>query len=89
MSHMAQYSAKELGFIDKVSKDEHTIRRHYGRSKQGSHACKSLLFVRGRHTSTVSILTIDGFVSGTSVQGSLMKAVFLHWMEHSVVCMLS
>lgn len=85
ISRMAQYSPEELGFIDEVSKDECTVGRIYGRSKKGSQAKKKQVFVRGRRTSTVALLTLDGFVSGTVVEGSLTKEAFLHWMEFSVV----
>jgi hypothetical protein len=85
ISHMVQFSPEELGFIDEVSKDERTMGRQYGRSKQGQRAHKSQPFVRGRRTSTVGVLTMDGFISGTIVEGSLTKVVFLHWLEHSVV----
>ena len=84
-THMAQYSPEELGFIDEVSKDERTVGRRYGRSRRGTRARKSQPFVRGRRTSTVGILSVDGFVTGTSVEGLLMKASFLHWMEFTVV----
>ena len=86
IAHMAQFSPEELGFIDEVSKDEHTVGRHYGRSKRGKRARKSQPFVRGRCTSTVGVLSVDGFVTGTSVEDSFTKVSFLHWMELSVVC---
>ena len=86
ISRMAQFSPEELGFIDEVSKDECTVRRNYGRSRRGTRARKSQPFVRGQHTSTVGVLSVDGFVVGTSVEGSLTKASFLHWMEFTIVC---
>jgi hypothetical protein len=88
---MARYAPEELGFIDEVSKNERTIGRHYGRSRRGRRARKAQPFVRGRRTSTIGCLTLDGFVSGTSVEGSFTKATFLHWLEHSLVraCTLS
>ena len=82
---MAQFSPKELGFIDEVSKDECSVGRCHGRSKRGAQACKSQPFVHGQCTSTVGVLSVDGFVVGTSVEGSLTKASFLHWMEFTVV----
>ena len=85
IARMAQFSPEELGFIDEVSKDERTVGRHFGRSKKGTRACKSQPFVRGRRTSTVGVLSVDGFVAGTSVEGSLTKVSFLHWMEFTVV----
>jgi transposase len=85
IARMAQFSPEELGFIDEVSKDERTVGRRYGRSRRGTRARKSQPFVRGRRTSTVGVLSVDGFVAGTSVEGSLTKASFLHWMEFTVV----
>jgi hypothetical protein len=83
---MARFEPEELGFIDEVSKDERMIGRRFGRSKRGTRACKSQPFVRGRRTSTVGVLTVDGFVSGSVVEGSLTKVALLHWLEFSVVC---
>lgn len=85
IARIAQYAPHELGFIDEVSKDERSIGRRYGRSRRGRKAQKSQPFVRGRRTSTVGCLTLDGFVSGTSVEGSFTKASFLHWLEHILV----
>ena len=36
IAHIAQFFPEELGFIDKVSKDERTVGRRYGRSKRGT-----------------------------------------------------
>jgi hypothetical protein len=85
---MARYSPEELGFIDEVSKDERTVGRRYGRLKRGRRVRRSQSFVRRRRTSMVGCLTLDGFVSGTTVEGSLTKDRFLHWLEFSLVCYL-
>jgi transposase len=82
---MAQYGAEELGFMDETSKDERTICRHYGRSKKGTRATKKQVFVRGRRTSTTGLLTIDGIVAGTVVEGSMTKEMFLQFLEYTVV----
>jgi hypothetical protein len=79
---------EELGFIDEVSKDEWTVGRRYGRSKRGHQARQSQPFIHGWRTSTVGCLTLDGFVSRMSVEGSLTQDQFLHWLEHSLVCCL-
>lgn len=86
ISRMAQFSAEELGFIDEVSKDERTVGRRYGRSKRGTRPSKSQPFVRGRRTSTIGLLSINGFMAGTSVEGSFTTASFLKWMEEIVAC---
>ena len=85
IARIAQYAPHELGFIDEVSKDERSIGRRYGRSRRGRRARTSQPFVRGRRTSTVGCLTLEGFVSGTSVEGSFTKVTFLDWLEHSLV----
>jgi transposase len=82
---MAQYTPEELGFLDEVSKDERTVGRQWGRSKRRRRAVKAQPFVRGRRTSTVGLLSIDGFVAGTTVEGSLTRVVFLEWLEFTVV----
>jgi transposase len=88
IARIAQYAPHELGFIDEVSKDERSIGRRYGRSRRGRRARTSQPFVRGRRTSTVGCLTLEGFVSGTSVEGSFTKVTFLEWLEHSLVSFL-
>lgn len=85
MLRMAQYLPEEIGFVDEMSKDERTWGRRYGRSKKGKRAEKSQPFVRGRRTSTEALLTLDGFVAGTVVEGSMTKELFLEWLEFNVV----
>ena len=80
---MAQHAPEEIGFIDEVSRDERSIGRHYGWARRGNRARKRQPFVYGRRTSTVGVLTLDGFISGTSVEGSLTKAGF--WNGSSTV----
>lgn len=84
--HMAQYSPEQLGFLDEVSKDERTATRARGRSNKGSRAVKKGVFVRGRRFSAEGLLTIDGIVSNTVVEGSMTRNVFLEYLELSVVC---
>jgi transposase len=74
---MAQYDPEELGFLDEMSKDARSIGRRYGRSRKGRRAEKKQVFVRGRRTSTEALLTLDGIVAGTVVEGSMTKEHFL------------
>jgi len=85
IARMAQYDASEIGFIDEVSKDERTHGRHYGRSSKGKRAHKNQPFVRGRRISTEALLTLDGIVACTAVEGSMTKELFLEWLEFTVV----
>ncbi|KIJ21613.1 hypothetical protein PAXINDRAFT_65189, partial [Paxillus involutus ATCC 200175] len=82
---MAQYDPQQLGFVDETSKDERTICRRYGRSQKGHRASKKQVFVRGRRTSTEALLTLDGIVAATVVEGSMTQALYLDWLETSVV----
>jgi hypothetical protein len=83
---MAQYSPEELGFIDKLSKDERVIGRCFGRAKKGQRPRKRQPFVRGRRTSTEAMLTVNGIEASTVVEGSMTKELFLHFLEFQVVC---
>jgi transposase len=85
IARMAQYSPEQLGFLDEVSKDERTAFRARGRSRKGTCAVKKGVFVRGRRFSAEGLLTIDGMVSNTVVEGSMTRDMFLQYLEHSVV----
>ena len=82
---MAQYQPEQLGFLDEVSKDERTSTRHHGRSMKGRRAVKKGVFVCGRRFSAEELLTVDGMVSNTVVEGSMTRNRFLEYLEHSVV----
>lgn len=82
---MAKYSPDEVGFLDEMSKDERVIGRRYGRSLMGTRAAKKKVFVRGRRTSLEALLSLDGIVAGTVVEGSMTKDLFLKYLENIVV----
>jgi transposase len=82
---MAQYLPEQLGFLDEMSKDKRTSFRPRGRSAKGRRAIKKGVFIRGRHFSVEGLLTIDGMISNTVVEGSMMKSMFLEYLETSVV----
>jgi hypothetical protein len=79
-------SAEQLGFMDEVSKDERTSARSRGRSKKGTCAVKKSVFVRGWRFSATGLLTIDGMILNTVVEGSMTRDLFLEYLEFSVVC---
>ena len=85
IGRMAQYSPDELGFIDETSKDEKTICRRYGRSRKGTLAAKRQVFIRGRRTTITGLLSMDGLVAGTVVEGSMTKAMFMEFLEFTMV----
>ena len=84
---MAQYTPEEIGFLDETSKDEKTLGRRCGRSKKGRRAAKRQPFVRGRRTSTTGLLTLNGIEAATVVEGSMTKAMYLEFLEFTVVCL--
>jgi transposase len=88
IARMAQYSPEEIGFIDETSKDNRTPGRRFGRSRSGTQAETQQPFVRGRRTSTVALLALDGIVAGTVVEGSMMKVGFLEFLEFNIVSLL-
>lgn len=84
---MAKYDLEELGFLDEMSKDECSIGRHCGRSQKNCHVEKKQVFVHGQRTSTEALLQVnlDGIVARTVVEGSMMKELFLEYLEFNVV----
>ena len=89
IARMAQYDASEIGFIDEVSKDERTIGRRYGRSQKGIQAVKKQPFIRGRRFTMDALLTLEGISAATVVEGAMTKALFLQWLEYTIVCTCS
>ena len=85
---MAQYSPEQLGFLDEVSKDERTSFRGRGRSRKGTRTVQKGVFVRGRRFSATGLLTLDGMVSNTVIEGSMTRELFLEYLELTVVCAL-
>ena len=85
MAQMAQYAPVQLGFLDETLKDERTLSRGFGRSKKGRRAVKKQVFVRGMRVSTEALLSLDGIVAGTAVQGSMTKEMFYDYLALNVV----
>ena len=86
IGRMAQYTPDQLGFLDEVSKDERTSFRARGRSQKGCRAVQKGVFVRGRRFSAIGLLTLDGIVSNTVLEGSMTRELFLEYLEFTVVC---
>ncbi|KIK82233.1 hypothetical protein PAXRUDRAFT_154208 [Paxillus rubicundulus Ve08.2h10] len=85
IAHMAQYNPDELGFIDETSKDERTAGWRYGHSRRGKRTHKKQPFIRGRRVTIEALLTLDGIISGTVVEGLMTQALFLEWLEFVVL----
>ena len=82
---MAQYTPEQLGFLDEVSKDERTSFRTRGRSLKGTRAVQKGVFVHVRRFSAEGLLSLDGMILCTVVEGSMNWARFLKYLEQSVV----
>jgi hypothetical protein len=78
---MAPYSPEQLGFINEVSKDEHTAFRTCGQSCKGIQAVMKGVFVHGQHFSAEGLLFVDGMVASTVVKESMTQALFLKYLE--------
>jgi len=85
IGRMAKYEPEELCFLDETSKDERTPARMFGQAKKGQRAKRKAKFVHGRRLSTEALLTLDGIVACTVVEGSMTKALFLEYLEHNVM----
>ena len=82
---MAQYEAEELGFLDETSKDERTLSRRFGRAKKGERATKKEVFVCGHCLSALGLLTIDGMITSSVVEGSFTTEKFKSFIQEDVV----
>jgi hypothetical protein len=82
---MAQYEPEELGFLDETSKDERTLGRRSGWSLKGARAVKKQVFVRGHRLSGLGLLTVDGMMAISVVEGSFTTAKFKTFIEEDVV----
>jgi transposase len=85
MRHMAMYSPEQLGFLDETSKNDKTPGRRYGRGRRGRRAQMKQVFVRGRRLSAEGLLTVEGIVASTVVEGSMKRDGFLQFLENQVV----
>lgn len=82
---MAEYTQDQLGFLDETSKDEKTPGRRRGRAKKGRRAKRRQVFVHGHRLSGTGLLTIDGMVTSTVVEGSMTTESFCEFLEENVV----
>lgn len=85
VQQMCQYSADELGFLDEFSKDERTLIQQHGHSKKGRCTSVCGVFVHGYWVSGEGLLTLDGIVASTVIEGSMTCEKFLYFLEHSVI----
>jgi len=82
---MAEYTPEQLGFIDETSKDDCVPGRRRGRAKKGRRAKRKQVFVRGHRLSGTGLLSVNGMVASTVVEGSMTGRSFLEFLHDDVV----
>ena len=82
---MAEYTREQLSFLNETSKDEKTPGQHRGWEKKGRRAKKRQVFVCGHWLSGIGLLTIDGIVTSTVIEGSMMTESFCEFLKENVV----
>ena len=82
---MAQYTPEQLGFIDETSKDDRVPGRRRGYARKGQRARRKQVFVRGHRLSGTGLLTLDGMVASTVVEGSMTGVNFIEFLHDYVV----
>jgi transposase len=85
IARISQYEPEEIGFLDETSKNDKTAARGYGRAKKGRRATMNQRFVRGTRLSATALLTVDGIMASTVVEGSMNREMYLEFLEHRVV----
>lgn len=85
IARISQYEPEEIGFLDETSKNEKTAARAYGRSRKGRRAVMRQRFVRGTRLSATALLTVEGIMASTVVEGSMNRDMYLNFLEHQVV----
>lgn len=83
---MAQYTPEQLGFIDETSKDDRVPGRRRGYAKKGQRARRKQVFVRGHRLTGTGLLTVDGMVASTVLEGSMTGVNFIEFLHEYVVC---
>ncbi|OAX31403.1 hypothetical protein K503DRAFT_676293, partial [Rhizopogon vinicolor AM-OR11-026] len=79
---------EEIGFLDETSKDERTLGRSAGRSLKGICAMKKQVFIHGHRLSALGLLTVDGMMAVSVIEGSFMTVKFKTFIEEDVVTTL-
>lgn len=82
---MAQYTPEQLGFIDETSKDDRVPGRRRGYAKKGQRARRKQVFVRGHRLTGTGLLTLDGMVASTVLEGSMTGVNFIEFLDEYVV----
>ena len=82
---MSNYTADQLVFLDKSSKDDCAILCRYGRAISGQPAVKNVSLNRGVRYNILPALTINGYMAVQAVEGSIDGAEFFDFVLNDVV----
>ena len=85
IAHISQYEPEEVGFLDETAKNDKTAAQANGHAKKGHRATMKQRFVHGTHLSATVLLTVDGIVASTVVEGSMNREMYLEFLEYHVV----
>jgi len=85
IARISQYEPEEVGFLDETSKNNKTATRANGHTKKGRRAIMKQHFVCRTHLSATALLTVDGIVASTVVEGSMNREMYLEFLEYHVV----
>jgi transposase len=83
---MSQYEPEEIGFLDETSKNNKIPSRFRGHATRNHHAEMKQVFVRGHCLSATGLLTVDGIIVSTVVEGSMTRVKYMEFLELMVVC---
>lgn len=86
---VAEYTQEQLGFLNETSKDEKTPGHCRGRAKRGRRAERRQVFIHGCQLMGTGLLTVDGIVTSTVIEGSMTTESFCKFLEENVVCKLA
>nr|GAT45666.1 predicted protein [Mycena chlorophos] len=86
---ISQYTPEQLGFIDETSKNDKTPNRKRGRGPVGQRVVVDQQWVRGVRLTATGLLTIDGMLTSTVVEGSMHRDQFVAFLEGHVLPLCS
>jgi len=85
IAHISQYEPEEVGFLDETAKNDKTATRANGHAKKGCSTTMKQCFVHGTCLLETVLLTVDGIVASTVVEGSMNREMYLEFLEYHVV----
>ena len=82
---LVNFTADQMVFLDKASKDKHVPLRRFGRSLSGGAAEDCVMLDRGIRYSILPALTVNGYMAVRAIEGSIDGAEFYDFVVNDVV----